>query len=254
MSINETDLTKLPSFSGIPDSAIRDIAKISIPRTYAKGQDIYLAGKEMGRFYILLSGDVDIYRGEAGKRIVIQSLKPGDFFGDISFAGHASSFLGNSARAKTEARTASMQTEDMERLLRSSLPFALFLLTALRDRLHYAESKIKDLAISSAETRVINELLRYVMSHGKEDGGYWKIEKKLTHQSIADLSGVARETATKILKTLEKERVIAWSADGALLLHQENIAHICPQCLSLKTFSSKMQSVFGSLFKKNDLR
>ncbi len=234
MSIRESELKTLPNFSDFPEETVRRIGAVCVPRTFDKDQSIYFSGQEKERFYILLSGEVEIYQTGEGKRVVIQILKPGDFFGDLSFTNHSAPLAGSHARAKTAASVCSMSTAELKSILHSSVPFALLLLTTLRDRLHQAESKIKDLAVSSVETRVINELFRYIVRHGREDGAFWKIEKKLTHQFIADMTGIARETATKVLGVLEKAGALSWSDEGFLLLHRENIMRVCPQCLMMK--------------------
>jgi CRP/FNR family transcriptional regulator len=234
MSVREQNIKNLPEFSDFPDDVIHRIASVCVPRTFEQNQNIYFSGQEKGRFYILLFGEVEIYQSGGGKRVVIQVLKPGDFLGDLSFTNHDAPLAGSHARTKTSARVCSMSGTEVKSILQSSIPFALLLLTTLRDRLHQAESKIKDLAISSAETRVINEIFRYVMRHGHKNGAYWQIEKKITHQALADMTGIARETATKVLGALEKEKVISWSDDGFLRLHHENIMRVCPQCLIMK--------------------
>ncbi|GEM_PF-2877241 len=234
MSIRESELNTLLNFSDFPEETVRRIAAACVPRVFNKGQTVYFSGQEKGRFSILLSGEVEIYQTGGGKRVVIQMLKPGDFFGDLSFTDHAAELAGSHARAKMPSGVCSMSAADLKSILHSSFPFTLLLLTALRDRLHQAESKIKDLAISSVETRVINELFRYIVRHGREDGAFWKIEKKLTHQFIADMTGIARETATKVLGALEKAEALSWSDEGFLTLHRENIMRVCPQCLMMK--------------------
>lgn len=236
MSIRESDLKTLPHFSDFSEETRKRIAFSCVPRTFDKNQNIYFSGQEKGRFYILLSGEVEIYQTGEGKRVVIQILNPGDFFGDLSFTDHDAPVAGSHARAKMSASVCSMSAAELQSILHSSASFAILLLTTLRDRLHQAENKIKDLAVSSAETRVINELLRYIIRHGKDTGAYWQIEKKLTHQTLADMTGIARETTTKVLGILEKEGVISWSDKGLLRLHRENILRVCPQCLIMKAW------------------
>ena len=56
----------------------------------------------------------------------------------------------------------------------------------------------------------VGMLLPYLVSKaGKETKpGVYKLELKLSHQELADLSGVTRETTTTLIKQLEKEGVI----------------------------------------------
>lgn len=238
MSVRESTLRSLPHFADFPDGAISSIASACVPRAFDKGQVVYFSGQEKGKFYVLVSGEIEVYRTGEGRRIIIQTLRPGDFFGDLAFTDHAAPLEGSHAMAREKASICVLGKEDMKNLLLKFPTFAILLLTSLRDRLHHAESKIKDLALSSAETRVINELIRHIVRHGKECGEFYQIEEKLTHQALADMIGVARETATKVLGALESGGVISWSPTGFLRLHRKEAQEVCPHCLMMKTEKS----------------
>lgn len=231
MSIRESVLRSLPHFADFPAEATSAIAETCVPRAFGRNEIIYMPDQEKGKAYVLVSGEVEIYQAGGGKRVVIHVLKAGDVFGDLAFTDHAEIIQGSYAQARGAVRACVINSQDVKNLLVRYPVFAFLLLTSLRDRLHMAESKIKDLALSSAETRVINELVRYVVRHGAACGDFYQIEEQLTHQSLARMIGVARETATKVLGALERGGVISWSPAGHLRLHQKEVRQACPHCL-----------------------
>jgi uncharacterized protein (TIGR02266 family) len=55
--------------------------------TYEDGQVIFLEGSSGDWVYVVLSGKVEISRNIGGKRYVIEILKEGEVFGELSFLG-----------------------------------------------------------------------------------------------------------------------------------------------------------------------
>ena len=234
MTIRESMLRSLPQFADLSDNAMARIAALCVPRVFDRGRMIHVPGQEDDNTYLILSGEVGLYQAAHGKRILIQVLKPGDIFGNLMVTDHAAVLQGSNAVAMETTHACVIASHDAERMVAECPAFAMLALTSLRGRLHHAEGKIKDLAVSNAQTRVINELIRHIVRHGEERGGFYEIEEKLTHQSIADMAGIARETATKVLGLLEKGDMISWSADGLLRLHIDQVRRTCPQCLILR--------------------
>jgi CRP/FNR family cyclic AMP-dependent transcriptional regulator len=60
----------------------------SSEETYQDGQVILEAGASGNWVYMILSGSVEIYRMGEGKKFVIETLKEGEVFGELSFLGN----------------------------------------------------------------------------------------------------------------------------------------------------------------------
>lgn len=227
-------ITALPFFKDLPDAVSQDLNRVCASRTFGKNEMIYFQGDTKGKVFLVLGGEVKLYFSQAGQRIVIQVFTPGEFFGDLTFMNHPSSLaLEDYAQATQETKVCSMNSADLSRLLEKHASFAMALLVALRNRLHQTESKIRDIALSSAPTRLLNELIRYAVHRGKERKGLYEIEERLTHQSLADMSGMARETVTKTLGDLEKNGFISHDSERRIRLNIEKITKECVECLSL---------------------
>jgi CRP/FNR family cyclic AMP-dependent transcriptional regulator len=79
---------------------------------------------------------------------------------------------------------------------------------AALDRLRDANKLITDLTIHDVRTRIARMLLRLTEQHGIPSADGILIDLKLTHQHLADMSGTARETVTKLLLELQNEQLI----------------------------------------------
>lgn len=227
-------ISSLPVFQGLPLEAIQAFGRSCIDRAFGKGEMIYFPRGEGGRVFLLLSGEVRLYRSAEGRKVVLQVLKPGGFFGDLSFAHDPYPLEAeNYTQAVADSKVCVISTDDLKRLLDKHSGFGMVLLTAMRDRLHQAESKIKDLALLPAETRIINELIRHSVRHGKLAGDFYEIEERLTHQALSEMVGVTRETVTKTLQLLEKSGFIQYTPGKFILLNKNKVMNECAVCLRL---------------------
>lgn len=235
MAIDTHIIKALPFFRELPESIAADLAKVCVPRTVSKREIVYLRGGADRRVFLILSGGVELYHAGPENRIAVNVFKEGDFFGDLAFVNHPMSFASEEqAQAIFETELGVMTTEDIRRSLEKNPVFAFALLGLMRERLHQAESKIKDLAISSVSTRLLNELVRYAVRRGEAEGGFYEIREKLTHQLLSEMSGMARETVTKTLNMLEEHGFISYTPERHLLLNIKKIVDECAGCVQLR--------------------
>lgn len=234
MAINAQIIKALPFFRDLPEGIAIDLAAVCVPRTIPEREIIYLRGGANKRVFLILSGGVELYHASPDNRIAVNVFKEGDFFGDLTFVNHPMSFASEEqAQAVFETELCVMTTEDIMRSLEKNPALALALLGLFRERLHQAESKIKDLAISSASTRMLNELVRYVIRRADAKGGFYEIKEKLTHQLLSEMSGLARETVTKTLGALEGHGFISYTPERHLRLNIKKIVNECAGCVQL---------------------
>lgn len=68
-------LTSLPLFAGLPDVLLEKLSEVSQVREYKKGKLLFLENEPCSRFYIVLSGWVKLFKGNAtGEETVLQML------------------------------------------------------------------------------------------------------------------------------------------------------------------------------------
>lgn len=75
-------------------------AYLTSQETYPQGEAIFDEGSSGDWIYVVLKGQVEIFKMAKGKRIVVDMLKEGDVFGEVSFIDKQPRSAG--ARAQTE--------------------------------------------------------------------------------------------------------------------------------------------------------
>src|SRR5262249_31111860 len=70
------------------------------------------------------------------------------------------------------------------------------------------ENRLRNILFRSTRERVVALLVELVESYGRQVGSGWQIRLPLSHQEVASLIGVTRETVTLTLRQLQLERLI----------------------------------------------
>lgn len=60
---------------------------VASEETYQDGQVIFEEGSSGDWVYVILSGQVEIFKSVGGKKVVIEVLQPEDVFGELGFLG-----------------------------------------------------------------------------------------------------------------------------------------------------------------------
>lgn len=234
MSVRVELIRHIPSLKLLPTTVLEEFAAICVLRTVDVHTELESGNGEDGRMFLLLSGKLQVHQVVDGRKAVVQVLRTGDFFGDFSFI-HPPRMKNEAVfEAQEPTRVCAFSNRDISTLMQRYPQFAMVLLVVLRDRLHQAESKIRDLAFASAETRVLNELIRYALRYGDERDGSYAIKERITHQGLADMTGLTRETVTKTLQFLERHGFISSTTDRLLILHSGKIEKDCVGCLKMQ--------------------
>ncbi|PIR97501.1 MAG: hypothetical protein COT91_01260 [Candidatus Doudnabacteria bacterium CG10_big_fil_rev_8_21_14_0_10_41_10] len=221
-------------FKHLSDQDIVDFERICVTRKFNKGTTIYVPGEKRDRVFLVISGEVKVYQISNGKKITIDAHREGGLFGDLSFAHKPfDAKPTNYAEALSDVSVCAISSYDLTDYLKSHTRLALGLLVNMRNRLHMAESKIRDLALFSADIRIINELIRHSLKHGNDQGDYFEIPERLTHQEVSEMTGLARETVSKVLAGLTKSGMIELSDDKFFKLNKKKIIEDCIDCIKV---------------------
>ena len=84
-------LNRLPIFSGAPSGVAKMFAYLAKKEEYIKGQDIITGGSRCDRFFLILSGEVDIYQIYNERRFHLQLLCADSFNYFVTFPISSSS-------------------------------------------------------------------------------------------------------------------------------------------------------------------
>jgi CRP-like cAMP-binding protein len=78
------DLKKIPLFSELSENEIYQVMKLSFEKKYPKGATLFVEGMAGEVLYIIKSGRVDIFKKTPQGEVLLSSLGPGEFLGEMS--------------------------------------------------------------------------------------------------------------------------------------------------------------------------
>jgi CRP/FNR family transcriptional regulator len=213
-------LKNIQLFSSLTDQELRKIsAKIKI-RTFKKNQTI-LREEDTNEFmYTILSGRVKVVQTtEDGRETIIAMHKTGDFFGEMSLIDGKT--MPATVLALEETITAIISKDEFTYLVETQGKVLEKLLVILCSRLRESWNKIQLLNFNNATNRV--KMLFALLSgeYGEKNDEGITLNIKLTHQNIANMTGISRETVTRVIDKWQRDNEITVLKNRHIRLHPD---------------------------------
>jgi len=220
---NRNLLKGVDLFSPLDDTQLGYLAQMAIEKRYSRGEIILLEEDDNNHsFFLIITGEVKVVlTAEDGKEAILAALKEGDFFGEMSLIdGEPRSAT---VRAVESSRLLTIRREDFLHCLKKHPDVALTLLAEMSHRLRRSNKQVSSLALMRVQGRVADALIKLMEERGvrtrtQEGKSIVIIRDKPTQQFIADMSGSARETVSRVLKHLEGKGWIANSGRDLVIL------------------------------------
>jgi CRP/FNR family transcriptional regulator, cyclic AMP receptor protein len=166
-----------------------------------------MEGDKGDRFYIIISGSVEISRFEHGRKFVLSTLQESDFFGEMALFEEDELRSAN-AEALEKTSLLSINRNDLLGFLEIYPNVSYQLITTLIKRLRKTNEQIHDITFLDVRSRIYKKILSLGKEYGVILNDEVMINMRLTHQQIADMVGCTREMVTKVLIELQEESVI----------------------------------------------
>ncbi len=191
----------VPLFKSLSHDEMMEIASITEPRTFKKGEVIYGEGDTGGKLYILHTGGVKISRLSAdGKEQFIRAIGPGEFMGELSL--FSSLPFTDDAAALENSTMCFIDGEKLKLLMSKYISIAFKVMDELSKRLERAENLIKEISLNSVEERLARVLLD--LSDGEKE-----IVLTMTRGNLASQLGMSQETLSRKLSFFQEEGLIS---------------------------------------------
>ena len=82
--MNAESLRQIPLFAECDPAHLQVIAFAAERVAFAMGEDIFRAGGSGSAAFLVLSGEADVWRNEANKRVQVATAGPGAFLGELA--------------------------------------------------------------------------------------------------------------------------------------------------------------------------
>ena len=208
-------LKNLYMFEGLPEEEIMKLASSVDEVSYTKDEMIYREDDPLSSIYVVKRGEVRLYHEKNGKRNVFEVLGPGSMFGGIRLGAEISTHF---AQATHPTRVCVFSEQDFMKVIQSRPDMMLRFMRKLTDKIQDYEARLAS-RHDTAEELIMAELMRLQESRARSLFGRFRSPGvHITHESLAELTGLNRVTVTRLLKRLREQGRIKSSSAGIEIL------------------------------------
>jgi len=193
--------------SDINNIAERELFEVGFIGDLQKEQLIFNAGSPGEYVYILLDGRIKIYElTPEGKEVILWFCFPGELFGlaEIVTGGQRSV----AAQACSDVRFLKIKHSDFTQFIQRYPEVSLRVIELLSCRLRELGDVVNNLVADDVTSRVVKLLTRLGVRYGVGEGKSVRLDIYLTHQEMADMIGMTRQTVTTVLNTLKRKELL----------------------------------------------
>ena len=186
-------------------------------REFKKGEVILYEEDTNSFMYSVLEGEVKVYySSEGGKESIVAFHGAGDSFGEVSLIDQQT----------TPATVAAMERplllivgrEDFFAIIQNQPKVMHKLLLLLSGRLRHSWNQVRMLHFNDAANRVIASMKEMASERGEEGPEGVLLKLRLTHQNIADMTGLTRETVTRVIDKWKKSGLLSIDENRYILI------------------------------------
>ncbi len=202
-----TFLKKTELFSSLNDEEMDNIINKMVLKQFKKNETILYEEDTNEFMYIILLGKVKAVRTtEDGKEIILAMHKSGSFFGEMSLLDGRTTPA--SVIATDDSLIAIIAKKDFFSIIFLHNKVTGNLLKILCSRLRRCWDTIQLLNFNNASHRTKMLFLMLVDDYGEKTKEGTILNIKLTHQDISDMTGLTRESVTRVIDKLQKKKEI----------------------------------------------
>lgn len=194
-------------------------------KTFKKGTLIQTSGSNTGFVYFIINGFVGMYDiTKESQKLFIDIQAPNTAFPVVTAIQNDPPKYYYEALTDVEVyeapakKVSSFIKNDIETLnaINESVIKAFYKLANRVEQLSYDSSKVR-----------IASLLTYFATHfATDNNGEYRITIEFSHKEIAAFAGITRETASRVLKSLEKSKIIKYKYKKITVLNLDKLSKI----------------------------
>ncbi len=195
-------LMRIPLFSGLTEEEIEEIVHIFKENFYKKNEVIFREEDTGKHMYIVKFGKVKVIQiSKLGKENILAIHKEGDTFGELALIdGKTSPAM---VVAMEDCKILTVDSNCFNNILLQNKKILNNLINILCSKLRNTFQLLRILKYTSAFDRVKYLLAELGRNNGYEMDDKIKINMKITHQEIAEMIGISRETTSRIISKLQ---------------------------------------------------
>ncbi|MCG9892318.1 MAG: Crp/Fnr family transcriptional regulator [Thermosynechococcaceae cyanobacterium MS004] len=211
-------IRSVPFFDGLPQDAVRASLAHIVTREHPANRVVLLENDWGSSVYFIVSGWVKIRTYNLdGKEVTLNIVGKGEVFGEMAPLDEVP--RSTDVITLTPTLVANMPASDFVHLLNTEPQSGIRLAKLMARRLRQVNRRLR-LRESDSMSRVADILLFLAEGQGTRKSGGMEIPN-LPHRELSSLSGMARETVTRVLGKLEKKGLIKRTQDSFQIIDMD---------------------------------
>lgn len=218
MSKDKVELLKQAQiFSELSDAEVLFVAERVSLREFKKGQVILYEEDTNQYMYSVLKGEVKVfYTTEDGKESVVAFHGAGESFGEVSLIDQQT--IPATVAAVEPSLVMIVGRDDFFEIVYNLPKVMNRLLLLLAARLRQSLSQVRMLHFKDASYRIKTAISDMSSERGEQVPEGVLIKLRLTHQNIADMTGLTRETVTRVIDKWKKSGLLSIDENRYMLI------------------------------------
>ncbi|MFA6259051.1 MAG: Crp/Fnr family transcriptional regulator [Candidatus Peribacteraceae bacterium] len=197
---------KVELFAGLTEAEMQEIIPGIVHEEYKKGQLIYAPHDRTHCTCILKDGEVTLYTLVEGKRVILDILNPGAVFGAF---GTQETERQMYAEASQNSAICKLPHNFFLKLMQHKPQIAMRAFSILSKRIAQYQLQVQLLSGLAARERILATIR--LLNAKEEQNILPPILRRpisITHEKLANMTGLTRETVTKQLNQLIEENLV----------------------------------------------
>jgi CRP-like cAMP-binding protein len=206
MKVDIEFLRKVAMFADLSHRELTDVSELFKELSYKRNEIIFSEADTGNYMYIVKEGRVKVSRVlPSGKEMILAFHEEGEYFGEMSLIDGGTTPAAVIAVIPTTIL--SLHKLKFSDLL-DNPKVNRALLKMLCRRCRDAWAQIEVLNFRQADARIRTALYNLCQSKGVQTDKGTMINMHLTHKDLAEIAGISREAATRVLSHLQSEKVV----------------------------------------------
>lgn len=208
-------LRRCPLFTDLPSADLNAIASITVTKSLARGEYLFLENSPIDGFYVVQKGAIKLHRlNIKGHEQVFRIFRATECFGEemiLSEAGYPAD-----ATAAEDSQILLVQKSGFLALLKTQRDLTLRVLRSAGQRVGSLMRLLDDLTLKDASTRLVSWLLQHCPDPDSDEPH--RIELQMTKHLLALELGFASETLSRTFSKLRSQQFIHVQGRSVILL------------------------------------
>jgi CRP-like cAMP-binding protein len=188
------------------------------------GEIIFAEGDVSSRFYFIKKGKfVATFSNPCGNIKIVAIHAENTFIGDTALGGHR---YYATVTALEESELYVIEHTHFKSCAMSHPEISFMIIDSLVRKARLAALQVEDLSLRMANQRVAHFLLELSNEIGREVDRGIALEERMTHETLANLTGLARPTLTGVLSELTGKGAITTKDHRFIILDKKRLADI----------------------------